>query len=601
MFKRKQALLRCELKDNLVQHNGHWLIAMKIQSVDLDNKDDLDKEATLDIFRKVLGSLGSNAQTIYRKTPIDFSAHSIKLESNILSFGHRRLQEYGESYRDYLSEVTRNKLDKVNYLIIKTDRRCSYEEGKSYLQGVYRTVKQTFENINLSVSQVEGEELEVLYNTPSFVKEEVDYFVYGQEIRRTYVIQDYPRTAYPNWLKPILDFHYPIECTQHIHLCPRDKIIKQLELNIAKIQSTIKLQEENGSVVSSELIVRLEDTEDLLRRLASGEDRIAEVSFYITLSAPDLEILDSRSKELESFLRQCSLTFRTTRKEVNKGLRAILPICSDPLLESYTLDTKSLSTILPFTVQDYTDKGGVVYGLNIEETEVISINRWGMPNPNMIVLGKSGFGKSMFSKLETARQIIDGAKAIIIDHIGEWKEFCTLLGGDYVDDPDGTINWNKHLLVFSGSHKTRALRIIWNYIQNSRLERRVFVLEEFHNVLVEDKVLMLQVIKEIRKHGVAPTLITQNVKDFSRSEEGQMIFDNCSIKVLMRQGENDVEEVQRLFDLSRNEKIFLKTCPIGKGYLVTDLYKTRFKSDCSEREHDILSTNPIDIMRRTKI
>jgi type IV secretory pathway VirB4 component len=129
----------------------------------------------------------------------------------------------------------------------------------------------------------------------------------------------------------------------------------------------------------------------------------------------------------------------------------------------------------------------------------------------------------------------------------------------------------------------------------------VLVVEEFHNILVEDKVLMLQVIKEIRKYGIAPTLITQNVKDFSRSEEGQMIFDNCSIKVLLRQGENDVEEVERLFDLSRNEKIFLKTCPVGKGYLVTDLYKIRFKVDCSEREYDILTTNPVDIMRRNKL
>jgi hypothetical protein len=486
-------------------------------------------------------------------------------------------------------------------LIVKTDRRCSFEEGKSYLQGVFKTVKQTLESINLTVSQAEGQELEILYDIPSFVKEEVDYFVYGQEIKRTYVIQDYPRTAYPNWLKPILNFYYPIEVTQHIHLCPRDKIIRQLELNVAKIQSTIRLQEENGSVVSSELIIRLEDTVDLLRRLASGEDRIAEVSFYVTVSAPDLAILDSRSREIESFMRQCSLTFRTTRKEVNKGIRALLPICSDPMLESYTLDTKSLSAMLPFTVQDYLDKDGVVYGLNIEETEVISVNRWGMPNPNMIVLGKTGFGKSLFAKLETARQIIDGAKAIIIDHNYEWKEFCNLLGGTYVDDIEGGINWNSHLLVFNGSNKTKALRIIWNYIQNSRLDRRVLVVEEFHNILVEDKVLMLQVIKEIRKYGIAPTLITQNVKDFSRSEEGQMIFDNCSIKVLLRQGENDVEEVERLFDLSRNEKIFLKTCPVGKGYLVTDLYKIRFKVDCSEREYDILTTNPVDIMRRNKL
>jgi hypothetical protein len=85
------------------------------------------------------------------------------------------------------------------------------------------------------------------------------------------------------------------------------------------------------------------------------------------------------------------------------------------------------------------------------------------------------------------------------------------------------------------------------------------------------------------------------------TEEGQMIFDNCSIKVFLRQGENDLEEVEKLFDLSRNEKVYLKTCPIGYGYLYTDLYKTKFKVDYSTREEEILSTNPMDKIRRIKI
>lgn len=93
-------------------------------------------------------------------------------------------------------------------------------------------------------------------------------------------------------------------------------------------------------------------------------------------------------------------------------------------------------------------------------------------------------------------------------------------------------------------------------------------------------------------------MITQNVRDFLMSEEGQMIFDNCSIKVFLRQGENDLQEVERLFNLTKSEKNYMSICPIGHGYLYTDLYKTRFKVDYSEREEYILSTNPIHTMRR---
>jgi hypothetical protein len=82
------------------------------------------------------------------------------------------------------------------------------------------------------------------------------------------------------------------------------------------------------------------------------------------------------------------------------------------------------------------------------------------------------------------------------------------------------------------------------------------------------------------------------------SEEGQMISDNCSIKVFLRQGENDLQEVTRLFNLTKEEKNYLAICPIGYGYLYTDLFKTKFKVDYSEREEDILSTNPMHKMRR---
>jgi hypothetical protein len=581
-----------------VEHNGYWLIVLQVQSVDIENKSEAGQKATLSVFQNVMKSFPSDSQVIFRKTPLDFCNVINDLEYNIQFSPNQQVTEYALSYIDYVKEVSRKKLDKVNYLIIKTQRRMEYEEGKQYLEGVYHSINRALSGLNISVTQVTGKELHDLYKLPDFIKEEVDYFVYGEEVRRTYVVKDYPREAYPNWLKPLFDYQYPVELSQHFHPIPRSTVIRQLEVMLAKLQSTMDLQQQNGDVVSSELKVRKDDTEDLLRRLASGEDMIMETSFYITISAPDTEILKYRSVEMESYMRSCGLDFRTCRKQVKKGIRCSLPIACDHLLESYTFDTKSLSTILPFTVQDYTGKSGILYGMSSDMTELITLDLWSMPNPNKIILGKSGFGKSMLAKTETARHIINGVQAIILDHDGEWSEFCNILGGDYIDNADANINWNHHLLVFSGKIKEESLRTIWYKIKSEGVKQRVLVIEEFHNILRKDKELLLQVAKEIRKSGTAPTFITQNVKEFIMSEEGQMIFDNCSIKVLMRQGENDLQEIEKLFHLSNSESNYLQTCPIGYGYLYTDLYKTRFKVDYSEREEEILSTNPLHKLRR---
>jgi hypothetical protein len=99
-------------------------------------------------------------------------------------------------------------------------------------------------------------------------------------------------------------------------------------------------------------------------------------------------------------------------------------------------------------------------------------------------------------------------------------------------------------------------------------------------------------MREIRKNYVSPTLITPNAKEFLRSDEGQMIYDNCYMKFLMNQGDNDMEEIEHLFGLSKEEKLYLKTCPEGYGYLYTKLFKSKFKVVYSSKEHHILTTKP---------
>jgi type IV secretory pathway VirB4 component len=393
-------------------------------------------------------------------------------------------------------------------------------------------------------------------------------------------------------MKPILEFPYPMELSQFYHPFHASNIVRSLEVTIAKIDSTMELQRRSGDTVSSELRVKLEDTQALLNRIVSGEDKIIEASFYITLSAPDIDLLNQRSQEFEIYLRQIGVKARRAVKESIKAYKCCLPLAYDEILDTYTFDTKSLTTLLPLTTEDYSSNSGIVYGTTHDLSHLIMLNRFMMMNPNMIILGTTGAGKSMFIKtVEIARQILDGAKVLIIDHNGEYKQICDILDGQYMEE-GGTPNWNHHLVVFNGN-KVKALKKIWTYVTQAKKQRRILVIDEFHNILNEDKDFMLLVMREIRKFYVAPTLSTQNIRGLLLTEEGKMILDLCSIKILMKQGESDLEEVERLFRLSDNEKLFLMTAPTGRGYIYTDVYKSRFRVDYSTEEERLLSTNPM--------
>jgi hypothetical protein len=577
------------ISDDLVQRNGLWIMICRLSSIDIEMKSDFEKEAIMLVFRQIINSFNSHVQIIQRKKEVDFSQHVASIKVNAIK-SHPNVKAYADSYIEYLQEVSKDKLEINNYIAIKTDRRYKYDEAKSLFLGVKNQLRRALDSIGITFEQLEGIELKQVLAIPDFIKECPDYAVYGNKYIRTYIIQDYPRESFPNWLKPLLNFPHPIEITQHIQPYPRDKVIHSLEVTIAKMESTLNMQARNGFVISKEIEIRLEDAKDLLERLASGKDNIVQTYFYITLFANHLEQLVHHSHELESVFRQLQIKFRKNFKDVDRAIKSIIPVCDNHFPnEAYTFDTKSLATLIPFTTKDFCN-GGIFYGISEDTEELITFDRFSMPNPNAVILGAPGYGKSMLTKIEASRQIINGAQGIIIDHNGEYRDFCSILGGQYVNEGDRP-NWNSHLLVFGGE-ELFALRTIWNHILKSPLSKRLLVIDEFHNILKADKELMLTVMREIRKYYVAPTLVTQNITEFLQSPEGQMIIDLCSIKILMHQGENDLAVAEKLFELSKYEKMFLKTCNIGHGYLYTNQFKTKVKFSLSEKERMSLTTNP---------
>lgn len=583
--------------NDLVKHKGLWVMLCRVSNVDIETRDKSDQEAILYVFQQILSSLNLHIMFIQRKTPIDYFPNIARVKAGLLETSQPQVKEYGKTYIEYLETVSKGKLTTENIIAIKLDRSYEYGQAKSVFDGIKAQLQTAFKKIGMQFDQVEPVELTSKLSLPSFIKEEIDYAAFGSRFIRTYVVLDYPRNGYANWLGALINFSRPVEITQHLHPYPKEKMIRDLEVTIAKLQSNMELQAKAGYLVSSELIVKRDDTKELLDRLASGKDSIIQMSFYVTISGDSLDELEHASHQIESVFRQLGLKHRRARKQMDKAIRSIAPLCDDKLKQdAYMFDTRSLSTLVPFTRKDLYS-GGILYGINEETSELISFDRWDMANPNMVVMGNPGYGKSMFAKVvEIARQMINGASVIVIDHNGEYGKICEIFGGQYLYLDDGEQpDWNRKLIVFAGN-KIRSLREIWVHITTIENKRpTVLIIDEFHNILREAPMLILTVMQEIRKHYVAPTLITQNISEFLKSVEGKQILDLCSIKILLHQGDNDMEEVEKLFDLSKYERMYLKTCDPGHGYIFSDKFKSKFKVDYTAEEERVLSTNPKDV------
>ena len=148
-----------------------------------------------------------------------------------------------------------------------------------------------------------------------------------------------------------------------------------------------------------------------------------------------------------------------------------------------------------------------------------------------------------------------------------------------------------------------ALGLAWDIARRGRAEGRKTILVVDEAWLLADPQtpqalsFLRDMSKRIRHYGSPPIggavwVITQNVADFLAPEVarfGEAILGNAAYKLLMRQGERDLEALDRLLQLSEAEHSLLSTAKRGEGLLVAGNQHVRLHVEASPYEHEIIT------------
>src|SRR2546423_5101623 len=97
-------------------------------------------------------------------------------------------------------------------------------------------------------------------------------------------------------------------------------------------------------------------------------------------------------------------------------------------------DTDALAACFPFTSPDLPLGAGdagmrVLFGLNLASSGVVVWDRWAQDNHNMVILARSGAGKSYLAKLDLLRNLYQGVEAFVVDPEDEYVALADAMGG----------------------------------------------------------------------------------------------------------------------------------------------------------------------------
>ena len=259
-----------------------------------------------------------------------------------------------------------------------------------------------------------------------------DYFQIGEIFGRSLIILDYPSFLYSGWLEKIINLAEVYNMALYFTPLETVEVLKQLEKQLARIAAQIYEREESGKVRSPELESAYRNVEELRNLLTEAQEKMFQVGFYITIFAKDKNDLDFRTKKISKVLESGMISVKPVMFQQKESLITTAPLCLDEIKTNYHLNSSTAASFFPFISSELMDEEGVFFGVNLQNSGIVILNRWKYENPHLLILARSGSGKSYTTKLEVMRSLMIGTNVLILDPENEYQSIAEIYNGSFI-------------------------------------------------------------------------------------------------------------------------------------------------------------------------
>lgn len=277
-----------------------------------------------------------------------------------------------------------------------------------------------------------GEQDQVDLISYSGLKENSSYLQIGDRYIRTLFISGYPYVATTGWLSMLINFNHNIDIGYHIEQVDPLLALPKLNRKITELESTKRNMLKDGKVVGSEITDPLESAMELKDKILRGQEKLFQISIYMTISADSLSELQKLTTLLETVMSTRLFYIKTATFQQVEGLQSILPRGENLLDQKRNLDSSSAALTFPFVSSELVQESGILYGINRSNNSLVIIDRFSLTNANSIIFAQSGSGKSYTAKVEILRQLMQGTRVIVVDPEREYKQLAASVEGTYI-------------------------------------------------------------------------------------------------------------------------------------------------------------------------
>ncbi len=483
--------------------------------------------------------------------------------------------EYTDMLQNQLAKGN-NGLQKVKYLTFSI-AAPNYTDAKQRLERIESDIMSNFKVMGVRAESLDGyDRLKIMHdtfhvdtrepfrfsydnllesglNTKDFIAptslnfKSGHYFRMGNSVGAVSYLQILAPELTDKLLAQFLDIDSDLIMSLHIHSLDQTKAIKAVKSKITDLDR-MKAEEQKKAVRSgydmdilpSDLVTFGTDAKRLLEDLQNRNERMFLVTVMLMMTNTNRKNLEADMFHASSIAQQANCSLRRLDYRQEDGLMSSLPLAQNLIPIERGLTTSSTAIFVPFTTQELFQQGeALYYGLNALSNNMIMVDRRRLKNPNGLILGTPGSGKSFSAKRELTNVflICPNDSILICDPEAEYAPLVNALHGqvvkiaanshDYINPLDINMNYSEddsplHLksefilslfeLILGkngieGEERSiidQAIRAVYAPYLSDPCPENMPILEDFYNYFMEydhPKAKRIAMTLEIYVHG----------------------------------------------------------------------------------------------------
>lgn len=377
--------------------------------------------------------------------------------------------EYARMLRRQLAKGN-NGLVKDKYITFSIEAK-NIREARPKLERIETDILNNFKVLGVPAVSLNGEErLKILYETfnpeeqcqfrfdydslicsglstkdyvapTSFVFRDGKTFEMGNTTGAVSYLQLLAPEITDKMLADFLDMDKNLIINLHIQSVDQMKAIKMVKSKLTDI-NRMKIEEQKKAVrsgydmdiIPSDLNTYGGGAKHLLEDLQSRNERMFLVTILILNTAKTKQELNNAILQTAGIAQKYNCMLRRLDYQQEEGLMSSVPLGVNHITINRGLTTTSTAIFVPFTTQELFMEGeSLYYGLNALSSNMIMVDRKKLKNPNGLILGTPGSGKSFAAKREITNAFFVTQDDIIIgDPEGEYYPLVHALGGQVI-------------------------------------------------------------------------------------------------------------------------------------------------------------------------